>query len=31
MMKACQGYWLSGAEETFLVLDGDAIAEIAGS
>jgi positive phototaxis protein PixI len=28
MMKACQGYWLSGAEETFLVLDGDAIAQI---
>jgi hypothetical protein len=27
-MKACQGYWLSGAEETFLVLDGDAIAQI---
>jgi positive phototaxis protein PixI len=29
MMQACRGYWLSGAEETFLVLDGDAIAEIA--
>jgi positive phototaxis protein PixI len=28
MMKACQGYWLSASEETFLVLDGDAIAEI---
>ena len=29
MMQACRGYWLSGSEETFLVLDGDAIAEIA--
>jgi positive phototaxis protein PixI len=29
MMQACRGYWLSGTEETFLVLDGDAIAEIA--
>ncbi|WP_103666879.1 chemotaxis protein CheW [Pseudanabaena sp. BC1403] len=28
MMQACRGYWLSGSEETFLVLDGDAIAEI---
>jgi positive phototaxis protein PixI len=28
MMQACRGYWLSGAEETFLVLDGDAIAQI---
>jgi positive phototaxis protein PixI len=27
MMQACRGYWLSGAEETFLVLDGDAIAQ----
>lgn len=29
MKQACRGYWLNGAEETFLVLDGDAIAEIA--
>jgi positive phototaxis protein PixI len=29
MMQACRGYWLSETEETFLVLDGDAIAEIA--
>lgn len=28
MMQVCQGYWLSGDEETFLVLDGDAIAQI---
>lgn len=28
MMQACRGYWLSGSEETLLVLDGDAIAEI---
>ncbi len=28
MVQACRGYWLSGSEETFLVLDGDAIAEI---
>jgi positive phototaxis protein PixI len=29
MMKACRGYWLNGSNETFLVLDGDAIAQIA--
>lgn len=29
MTKVCQGYWMSGGDETFLVLDGDAIAEIA--
>ncbi len=27
MMKVCRGYWLSGSDETFLVLDGEAIAE----
>lgn len=28
MMKACRGYWLNGSNETFLVLDGDAITQI---
>ncbi|MEY3301687.1 MAG: chemotaxis protein CheW [Pseudanabaena sp.] len=28
MMQVCRGYWLSSINETFLVLDGDAIAQI---
>jgi len=28
MMQACQGYWLMDDRETFLVLNGDAIAQI---
>lgn len=28
MMQVCRGYWLSSSNETFLVLDGDAIAQI---
>jgi len=28
LMQICRGYWLSGSEETFLVLDGEAIAQI---
>jgi len=28
MMKACRGYWLNGSNETFLVLDGNAIAQL---
>ena len=28
MMQVCRGYWLSGDEETFLVLDGKAITQI---
>lgn len=27
MMQVCKGYWLRGADETFLVLDGEAIAQ----
>ena len=28
IMQACRGYWLSGTDETFLVLDVDAIAQL---
>ncbi len=27
MMQVCRGYWLSSSDETFLVLDGDAIVQ----
>lgn len=29
MQKACRGYWLSGSRDTFLVFDGEAIAQSA--
>jgi positive phototaxis protein PixI len=31
VMQACRGYWLSDKNETFLVLDGNAIAQIVSS